>query len=52
MNDLGQDLMTDLRAVAETFQEDLKEEIRRNYFLRIAGPLLVAGLFWISRRGR
>ncbi len=52
MNDLGQDLMEDIQEAAKQFQEDLKSEIRRNYILRIAGPLLVAALFWINRKGR
>ena len=51
-NELGQDLLTDIQAAAQDVQQQMMAEIRRNYFLRIAGPILVLAFLYINRKGR
>lgn len=50
-NDLGQDLLLDIQAAAQEVQSKIKSEIRRNYLLRAAVPLVILGFLWINRKG-
>ena len=51
-NEIGQDLLDDIQAAAQDVQQQIKAEIRRNYILRIAGPLLVLAFLYMNRKGR
>lgn len=51
-NELGQDLMRDIQEAAQDVQSQITTEIKRNYFLRIAGPLLVLAFLYMNRKGR